>query len=286
MNNDNDKTLNFEFGNNVPVENVKLFDYPKELIKNNVHLLNTVTNGDCLEVIKQIEDKSIDMILCDLPYGTTACKWDVIIPLDKLWIQYNRIIKNNCAIALFTTQPFTSFLITSNINNFKYCWTWDKITAKGHLVAKIRPLQQTEDIAIFGNDKINYFPQMVHRPENKIKYAKECKRTEIMGGISRMNEVKKYDTWYPKTLLRFKAERGLHPTQKSVLLFEYLIKTYTNENDIVLDSCIGSGTTSIACYNSNRTFIGIEKNEDYCKSAEERIASYLSRKKNAKIKFD
>jgi site-specific DNA-methyltransferase (adenine-specific) len=219
--------------------------------------------GDCLELMKDIPNGSIDMILCDLPYGTTACKWDVIIPFDKLWEQYHRIIKDNGAIVLTASQPFTSALVMSNVKNFKYCWTWDKITAKGHLTAKIRPMQQTEDVCIFSKNKINYNPQMIDRPLNKIEVGTECKRTEIMGGISN-GYSKKYTQWYPKTILRYKTERGLHPTQKPVALFEYLIKTYTNEGDLVLDNCAGSGTTAIACLNTNRQFIVMEKEQKYC----------------------
>ena len=227
-------------------------------------------NGDCLELMKDIPDRSIDMILCDLPYGTTACKWDTVIPFEPLWEQYNRIIKDNGAIVLTATQPFTSALVMSNPKMFKYCWTWDKVTAKGHLVAKHRPMQQTEDIAVFGKSKVNYYPIMIDRPKNKIQKTYEASRTEIMGGISK-KKVKVYDTWYPKTLLKFKTERGFHPTQKPVALFEYLIKTYTREGETVLDNCMGSGTTGVACVNTNRNFIGIELEETYFNIAKERI---------------
>ena len=219
--------------------------------------------GDCLELMKDIPNESIDMILCDLPYGTTACKWDVITPFEPLWEQYKRIIKDNGAIVLTASQPFTSALVMSNVKDFKYCWTWDKITAKGHLVAKIRPLQQTEDIVVFGKNRINYNPIMIDRPKNKIQYTKEAKRTEIMGGQNKMLDKKIYDKYYPKTLLTYKTERGLHPTQKPVALFEYLIKTYTNEGDVVLDNCAGSGTTAISCLNTNRQFIVMEKEQKY-----------------------
>lgn len=222
-----------------------------------------------------IPDKSINMILCDLPYGTTACKWDVIIPFEPLWEQYKRMIKDNGAIVLTANQPFTSVLITSNLRMFKYCWVWDKITAKGHLVAKMRPMQQTEDIVVFGRGKINYYPIMIKRPKDKIEFTKEASRTEIMGGKSNMPEKKKYTTWYPKTLLIFKTERGLHPTQKPVALFEYLIKTYTNKGDLVLDNCAGSGTTGVACKNLGRNYILIEKEEKYCEVIKKRIRAIL-----------
>ncbi len=228
-------------------------------------------HGDCLELMKDIPDKSVDMILCDLPYGTTNCKWDSIIPFEPLWEQYNRIIKDNGAIVLTATQPFTSALIMSNPKMFKYCWTWDKTTAKGHLVAKYRPMQQTEDIAVFGKNKVNYYPIMIDRPKNKIQKTYEASRTEIMGGISK-KKVKVYDKWYPKTLLKFKTERGLHPTQKPVALLEYLIKTYTNEGETVLDNCMGSGSTGVACVNTNRNFIGIEIDDKYFEIAKQRIS--------------
>lgn len=169
------------------------------------------------------------------------------------------------------SQPFTSALVMSNPSIFKYCWTWDKTTAKGHLVAKYRPLQQTEDVAVFGKNKINYYPIMVDRPKNKIQISYEASRTEIMGGVSKKAK-KVYDKWYPKTLLKFKTERGLHPTQKPVALFEYLIKTYTNEGETVLDNCMGSGTTGVACKNLNRNFIGMELDKEYFEIAKKRIA--------------
>ena len=237
-------------------------------------IINKVHCADCLEFMKLMPDKSVDMILCDLPYGTTACAWDTIIPFEPLWKQYKRIIKDNGAIILTASQPFTSALVMSNIKMFKYCWTWDKTTAKGHLVAKIRPMQQTEDILVFGQNKINYFPQMIERPKNKIETTSEHKRSEIMGGVSK-GYTKTYTQWYPKTLLKFKVERGLHPTQKPVALFEYLIKTYTNEGDLVLDNCAGSGTTGVACKNLNRNYILIEISEKYCSIARQRLRQDL-----------
>ena len=234
--------------------------------------------GDCLEVMKTIPDKSIDMILCDLPYGTTACKWDIVIPFEPLWEQYNRIIKDNGAIVLFGSEPFSSQLRMSNIKNYKYDWVWNKITAKGHLVAKYRPMQQTENISIFSKNKINYYPIMTDRPKDKIQITKEAKRTEIMGGTKGKMELKKYDKWYPKTLLTFKTERGYHPTQKPVALLEYLIKTYTNVGETVLDNCMGSGSTGVACLNTNRNFIGIELDEGYFNIAKERLESCQKQK--------
>ena len=227
--------------------------------------------GDCLEVMKEIKDKSIDMILCDLPYGTTKCKWDVIIPFDKLWEQYNRIIKDNGAILLFGSEPFSSELRLSNKENYKYDWIWDKVKPNGHLVAKYRPMQRTENISVFGNGKLNYYPIMVDR--DKPKKSKEYSRTEIMGGISNSTE-KIVNKKYPQNVLIYSnasQKNKLHPTQKPVELLEYLIKTYTNENDLVLDNCMGSGSTGVACKNLNRNFIGIELDENYFNIAKERI---------------
>ena len=227
--------------------------------------------GDCLEIMKQIKDKSIDMILCDLPYGTTKCKWDVVIPFDKLWEQYNRIIKDNGAIVLFGSEPFSSELRLSNKENYKYDWIWDKVKPNGHLVAKYRPMQRTENISVFGNGKLNYYPIMVDR--DKPKKSKEYSRTEIMGGISNSTE-KIVNKKYPQNVLIYSnasQKNKLHPTQKPVELLEYLIKTYTNENDLVLDNCMGSGSTGVACKNLNRNFIGIELDENYFNIAKERI---------------
>ena len=192
--------------------------------------------GDCLEVMKDIPDKSIDMILCDLPYGTTACKWDVIIPFDKLWEQYNRIIKDNGAIVLTASQPFTSAMVMSNPKGYKHSWVWNKVTARGHLVAKYRPMQQTEDILVFSKKgaTVNYFPIMVDRPKELIEKRKtrEYSRTDIMGGKKQVLKEKVYDKWYPKNIITFSnansSNTPLHPTQKPVALLEYLIKTYTN----------------------------------------------------------
>ena len=234
---------------------------------------NSLIHADCLEAMKYIESKSIDMILCDLPYGTTACKWDVVIPFESLWEQYKRIIKDRGAIVLFGSEPFSSYLRLSNIKDYKYDWTWNKITAKGHLVAKKRPMQQSENISVFKG--LNYYPQMIDRPKNKIQISYECKRTEIMGGNSKKMEPKVYNTWYPKNILTFKTERGLHPTQKPVALLEYLIKTYTLEGETVVDNCMGSFSTAIACLNTKRSFIGIEKDAHYFQVGKDRVEKHL-----------
>ena len=230
--------------------------------------------GDCLKVMQNIPDNKIDMILCDLPYGTTACKWDTIIPFEPLWEQYKRVIKKGGAIVLFGNEPFASALRMSNIKEYKYDWVWNKITARGHLVAKIRPMQQSESISVFGKGKINYYPIMEER--DKPITGTEGKRTDIMGGIS-TGYTKVYTHKYPKTLLTFKpVYGGLHPTQKPVELLEYLIKTYTRDGEIVLDNCMGSGSTGVAAINCNRKFIGIELDENYFNIAKNRIIEVIN----------
>jgi site-specific DNA-methyltransferase (adenine-specific) len=235
----------------------------KKIRKNKMK--NTVIQGDCLEVMKDISDKSIDMILCDLPYGTTACKWDTIIPFESLWEQYKRIIKDNGAIVLTASQPFTSKLVMSNIKWFKYEWVWNKITARGHLVAKHRPMAQHENILVFGIGKVKYNPQMVLMDKPQKGKNVESSRTTIMGGRTTKESKTIIRTHkYPKTIItQGISGKYHHPTQKPVALFEYLIKTYTNEGDLVLDNCAGSGTTGVACKNTNRNYILIEKEPEY-----------------------
>ena len=229
--------------------------------------------GDCLEVMKEIPNKSIDMILCDLPYGTTACKWDVIIPFDKLWEQYNRIIKDNGAIVLFGSEPFSSQLRMSNLKMYKYDWVWNKKKAGNIFLAKYQPMKIHENIMIFGKMKTAYFPIMVER--DKIKKSKNYGTGEAFGGIKeKEDKVYTYTHTYPKSIIEFSNARQkgkVHPTQKPVALLEYLIKTYTNENETVLDNCMGSGSTGVACINTNRNFIGIELDETYFNIAKERI---------------
>ena len=234
--------------------------------------------GDCLEKMKIIPDGSIDLILCDLPYGTTSCKWDVVIPFESLWGQYKRIIKENGAIVLFGNQPFTTLLIASNLEGFKYCWQWDKKIPAGMSYARFRPMQQTEDIAVFTKNggKSVYYPQMIKR--DKPITSGGTKKSESAPIAYKDPLFKRtYKEKQPVTLIQFdKIRRGsLHPTQKPVELMEYLIKTYTNENNTVLDNCMGSGTTGIACKNLDRNFIGIELNPEYFKIAEKRINENL-----------
>lgn len=243
---------------------------------------NKIYFGDCLQIMKHIPDKYIDCIICDLPYGTTKCKWDVIIPFDLLWNQYNRIIKDHGAIVLFGSEIFSSYLRLSNIKNYKYDWIWNKVTARGHLVAKLRPLQQTENISVFCKNKCNYYPQM--EPMLRKRSYKEYKRTNICGSNKTDNIIRTSKYKYPKNILTFSnansSSKSIHPTQKPVDLFEYLIKTYTKEQDLILDNCIGSGTTAIAAINTNRNWIGIEKDEEYFQKSKKRIKEHLINREN------
>lgn len=230
--------------------------------------------GDCLEIMKDIPDGTIDMILCDLPYGTTDCKWDSIIPLDKLWEEYTRIIKEDGAIVLTAAQPFTTQLIHSNMKLFKYCWYWLKNTPTGFCFAKYQPMRKVEDVCVFYKKAPKYNPQGLIRIENpKPKLRKEIKRKDWIYRDTLNGEFTSQWTNYPNNVLQFKSERGFHPTQKPVPLFEYLIKTYTDEGMTVLDNCMGSGTTGVACLYTNRRFIGIEQDEAYFKVALDRIGS-------------
>lgn len=237
---------------------------------------HSLIKGDCLEVMKNIPDKTIDMILCDLPYGTTACKWDVIIPFDKLWEQYRRIIKDNGAIVLFGSEPFSSQLRLSNLDWFKYDWIWDKKTGLGFLDSKYRPLKQHEIVSVFskgGCSNGSKIP-MIYNPQGLIPTTKKNSNSKSNILNSEPRKRKQLDTKYtnyPKTIITFSREVGLHPTQKPVALCEYLIKTYTNESDLVLDNCMGSGTTGVACINTNRKFVGIEIDDTYFETAKKRI---------------
>lgn len=230
--------------------------------------------GDCLEIMKEIPDKSIDMILCDLPYGTTACKWDIIIPFDKLWKHYNRIIKDNGAIVLFGSEPFSSKLRMSNLKKYRYDWKWNKCTHSNPLLAKKQPLRIYEDIIVFYKKQPTYNPQMT----KGLPYKKDYNYKKHKNSITNIIMIDKDNTSglrYPVNIIQFPMSRNnqerLHPTQKPVTLLEYLIKTYTNENETVLDNCMGSGSTGVACININRNFIGIELDENYYKIACERI---------------
>ena len=233
--------------------------------------------GDCLDELPKIFDKNIDLVLTDPPYGTTQCKWDSVIPFEPMWNQLKRVIKDNGCIALFGSEPFSSYLRTSNIKWFKYDWVWNKVRPVGVHVCKYRPMSKNENISIFGKGKITFYPQMIDRKKLR-KGSKEYGRTNIIGGKLGNKKIKIYTKKYPTTILEFSnaSNKGrIHPTQKPVALLEYLIKTYTNENDTVLDFTMGSGSTGVACKNLNRNFIGIEKDENYYNIAKQRIEGVL-----------
>lgn len=245
----------------------------------------TLLHGDCLEVMKNIPDNSIDLVLCDPPYGTTSCKWDSVIPFDKMWEQLARITKKNSAIVLFGTEPFSSYLRCSNIKMFKYDWVWEKSKGCNFIQAKNMPIKFHELISVFSNGKTIHKSQsnnrMVYNPQGLIKVDKKWSRPKIyenghnLSRVShKLERVVEFEN-YPKSVLKFSNsnnnERGLHPTQKPVDLMEYLIKTYSSENDLVLDFTMGSGTTGVACVNTNRNFIGIELDEKYFNIAKKRI---------------
>ena len=226
--------------------------------------------GDCLELMKDIPDGSVDLILCDLPYGTTACKWDTVIPFEPLWEQYKRIIKDNGAIVLTGSQPFTSALVMSNIKWFKYEWIWDKVLPSGMQIAKYRPMQRHENILVFCKTTPSYNPIKTVQKKRKGKIYSKSESSPIKYDNG---ETKIYKDKYPQSIQVFykREKKALHPTQKPVALFEYLIKTYTNENETVLDNCMGSGTTGVACINTKRNFIGMELDENYFNIAKKRI---------------
>lgn len=234
----------------------------------------TLWYGDCLEEMSKIADKSVDCIICDLPYGTTACKWDVIIPFDKLWKQYNRIIKDNRPIILFGSEPFSSALRMSNIKNYKYDWVWNKKLAGNAILAKRQPLKIHENVIVF-NSKI-YYPQMTKgKMRRKMTGGMNTNNVDTIHNSSSYQEEYKNDLYYPQSIQEFTVanlRKGrLHPTQKPVELLEYLIKTYSKDGDTILDNCMGSGSTGVACKRLNRSFIGIELDEKYFKIAKKRI---------------
>lgn len=240
--------------------------------------LNEPICNDCFNIFPQIESGSVDMILCDLPYGTTQCKWDSILPLDKLWKEYNRIIKKNGAIVLFSSQPFTSVLINSNIKNFKYTWVWEKSKATNYLNAKKQPLRASEDICVFYQKQPTYNPQMTEgKPYNKGTALRE---TEVYGSQVAV-EVKSDGARYPRNVIYFKTAESegkvVHPTQKPIALLEYLIQTYSNEGEIILDNTAGSFSTAVAATKLNRKWIGIEQEEEYCKIGLERLEKLIAK---------
>ena len=232
--------------------------------------------GDCLELMKDIPNKSIDMILCDLPYGTTQNKWDSVIPFDELWREYKRIIKDNGVIVLTSQGIFTAKLILSNEKWFKYKLVWEKSKATNFLNAKKQPLRKHEDICVFYNKQPKYNPQMTEGEP----YDKGIRKNQLTGSYGEFNpvHVKSEGKRYPTDVVYFKTAESegkvYHSTQKPVELLEYLIKTYTIEGELVLDNCMGSGSTGVACLNTNRNFIGIELDENYFNIAKERIENH------------
>ena len=220
--------------------------------------------------MKNIPDKSIDMILCDLPYGTTHNKWDTIIPFDKLWVQYKRIIKDNGAILLFSQMPFGASLIMSNPKMFRYEWIWEKNCPVGFLNAKKMPLRKHENILVFYKHLPTYNPQGLIKLDEPIQEEGSANRNGENYGVADKSFIRTHKN-YPTDIITFSKDSGYHPTQKPVDLLEYLIKTYTNEGDLVLDNCMGSGSTGVACVNTNREFIGMELDEKYFKIACERL---------------
>jgi site-specific DNA-methyltransferase (adenine-specific) len=238
-------------------------------------------HGDCLEIMKTLEPGSVDMVLTDPPYGTTACKWDSVIPFKPMWDCINRLVKKNAAIVMMASQPFTSALVMSNAEMFKYSWVWDKSKATGHLNAKKRPLVKHEDVCVFCKTQTVYNPQGLIKKESPTinKGSRGRKSSRGAGGdcygISTRDAIQTH-TGYPKSVLPTTVVmRPIHPTQKPVALMEYLIKTYTNEGDTVLDFTMGSGTTGVACANTGRDFIGIELDAGYFEIARQRVNAAL-----------
>lgn len=232
----------------------------------------TLYLGDCLELMAQIPDGSVDMVLCDLPYGTTACKWDSVIPFEPLWAHYKRVIKRNGAIVLTASQPFTTALISSNMRDFRYCWVWEKTRASNPYLANRQPLRAHEDVCVFGGSA--YYPQKTEGAA----YTISPKAGGRVASDDRSNSTafagKAASGRFPRSVLRLSnssAEMGLHPTQKPVALMEHLIRTYTKEGETVLDNCMGSGTTGVAALQLGRSFIGIEREPKYFDIAVKRI---------------
>lgn len=232
-------------------------------------------HGECIEEMKKLKDKSIDLILCDLPYGTTDCSWDNIIDFNLLWEQYHRIIKDNGAIVLFSAQPFTTKLINSNLKNYKYSWYWIKNKCTGFTFAKHQPMRKVEDINVFYKKKPLYVPQgliKLDKPKLKKRKPKKQNSDDIYKTSTLLKEHVIEYTNYPNNVLYFDKEiKNVHPTQKPNDLLEYLIKTYTREGDLILDNCMGSGSCGVAAAKNKRRFIGIELNKDYFEIAKDRI---------------
>lgn len=231
----------------------------------------TLLLGECLSEMTKLQDNSVDMVLTDLPYGTTACKWDTIIDLSKMWEQLYRICKADSAMLFTAQQPFTTTLAASNLRHFRYEWIWEKPQGTNPMNAKVMPLKSHENILVFYQSKPTYNPQMEKGTPYTGFSSDTAKIGEVYGKAKSVHRDNPEGTRYPKTVLRYRQEKGHHPTQKPVPLMEYLIRTYTNEGDTVLDITMGSGTTGVACVNTNREFIGIESDEGYYTTAKDRI---------------
>lgn len=238
--------------------------------------------GDCLTEMAFLEEGSVDMVLVDLPYGTTACKWDAVIPFESLWANLKRLARPQAAMVFTAGQPFTTALISSNLKEFRYCWVWDKQVGRGHLVAKKRPMAKHEDIAVFYRKPPTYSPQMTQKAKPEKGKAMEHSRTQICGGRTTGSQESIVRTHsYPTTIISIPSEPNkgkLHPTQKPVALMEYLIRTYTKEGDVILDCCMGSGSTGVAAMRTGRRFVGIEKDEAYYDAAKQRIQDAYEKK--------
>lgn len=241
--------------------------YPLEGRRSTIRLML----GDCIERMKEIDDGSVDAVIADPPYGTTACKWDSVIPLEPMWEQLKRVIKPNGAIVMTASQPFTTALIGSNLPWFKYTLVWKKPQGVDPFMAKVRPLNDVEDVVVFCKGRTTYNPQLTAGKPYTVTRDKRARTNQITDTAMRETTTVNDGFRLPTRLLEFKQERGLHPTQKPVALMEYLIRTYTNEGETVLDNCMGSGTTGVACVKTKRDFIGIELDEGYFKIAEQRI---------------
>jgi len=253
-------------------------------------------HGECLEKMQEIQSGSVDMVLCDLPYGTTACKWDSVIPFAPLWAAYKRVCKPRAAIILTASQPFTAALVMSNANDFRYCWVWDKVTASGFAFCKKQPLRAYEDICVFCSQASIYNPQMIQRSAEEMKRLSKGsvagKSPDHFPGMKTTAQCRDaMNKKHPSNVIRIKGlnnrngEKCGHPTQKPVALMEYLIRTYTNEGETVLDNTMGSGTTGVACVKTGRNFIGIERDDAYFKTASARIDSAQNPTEESQLAF-
>jgi DNA modification methylase len=233
--------------------------------------ISTLLHDNCLNVLSSIPDASVDMVLCDLPYGTTACAWDFVIPMDALWAQYYRICKKNAAMVFTASQPFTTTLIASNLKDFRYEWIWEKPQGTNPMNSKIMPLKSHENVTVFYREKPTYNPQMWYSTPYGGFKSDTSTIGEVYGSAKSQHRDNPDGSRYPKTVQKFKQEKGFHPTQKPVEMMEYFIKTYTDAGHTVLDNTMGSGTTGVAAIRLGRKFIGMEQEEKYFLIAKKRI---------------